>query len=324
MKALITGIAGFAGSHLAEYLLAHTGLEVSGIIHKRDENIAHLRDRLTLFRGDLRDADSVHGILAQASPDYIFHLAAQAFVPLSWRDPWGTLENNIRITLNILEAVVALGIKPRILIVGSADEYGLVSENELPISEDAPLRPYSPYAVSKIAQDMLGYQYHVSYKLPIVRVRPFNHIGPRQSEAFVAADFAKQIAEAELGLRRPVIRVGNLEAKRDFSDVRDIVRGYYLALTRGEPGEVYNLGAEQAFSIRELLDRLLGMSAIPLEVEQDPARLRPSDVPIVVSDCAKIREQTGWRPQIPIEQSLRDVLEYWRKRVANTYTKEVD
>ncbi len=315
-KALITGIAGFAGSHLAEYLLAHTGLEVSGIIHKRDKNIAHLRDRLTLFRGDLRDADSVQDILAQASPDYIFHLAAQAFVPLSWRDPWGTLENNIRATVNIFEAVVALGIKARILIVGSADEYGLVSEDELPISEDAPLRPYSPYAVSKIAQDMLGYQYHVSHKLPIVRVRPFNHIGPRQSEAFVAADFAKQIAEAELGLRRPVIWVGNLEAKRDFSDVRDIVRGYYLALTRGEPGEVYNLGAERAFSIRELLDRLLGMSTIPLEVEQDPARLRPSDVPIVVSDCSKIREQTGWRPQIPIEQSLRDVLEYWREKVS--------
>lgn len=316
MKALITGIAGFAGSHLAEYLLAHTDLEVFGIIHRRDENIAHLRDRLTLFRGDLRDADSVRSTLSQANPDYIFHLAAQAFVPISWRDPWGTLENNIRATLNILEAVVALGIKPRILIVGSADEYGLVAPDELPISEDTPLRPYSPYAVSKIAQDMLGYQYCVSYKLPIVRVRPFNHIGPRQSEAFVAADFAKQIAEAELGLRRPVIKVGNLEAKRDFSDVRDIVRGYHLALTRGEPGEVYNLGAERAFSIRELLDKLLGMSAIPLEVEQDPARLRPSDVPIVVSDCAKIREQTGWRLRIPIEQSLHDVLEYWREKVS--------
>lgn len=324
MKALITGIAGFAGSHLAEYLLAHTELEVSGIIHRRDENIAHLQDRLALLRGDLRDADSVRSILAQVSPDYVFHLAAQAFVPPSWRDPWGTLENNIRPTLNILEAVVALGIKPKILIVGSADEYGLVREDELPISEDAPLRPYSPYAVSKIAQDMLGYQYHVSHKLPIVRVRPFNHIGPRQSEAFVAADFAKQIAEAERGLRQPVIKVGNLEAKRDFSDVRDIVRGYHLTLTHGELGEVYNLGAEQAFSIRELLDRLLGMSAIPLEVEQDPARLRPSDVPIVVSDCTKIRKQTGWRPQIPIEQSLRAVLEYWRKRVASTHVKEVD
>lgn len=324
MKALITGIAGFAGSHLAEYLLAHTDLEVCGVIHRRDENIAHLRDRLTLFQGDLRDYDFVSAILAQARPDFIFHLAAQSFVPASWRDPWDTLESNIRTTLNILESVVALGLKPRILIVGSADEYGLVSQDELPISEDTPLRPYSPYAVSKIAQDMLGYQYYVSHKLPIVRVRPFNHIGPRQSEAFVAADFAKQIAEAELGLRQPAIKVGNLEAKRDFSDVRDIVRGYDLALTRGEPGEVYNLGAEQALSIRELLDRLLGMSAIPLEVEQEPARLRPSDVPIVVSDCAKIRKQTGWRPQISIEQSLRDVLEYWRKKVASTHMKEVD
>lgn len=316
MKALITGIAGFAGSHLAEYLLVHTDLEVFGIIHRRDANIAHLRDKLALFQGDLREANSVHSILAQVSPEYIFHLAAQAFVPPSWRDPWGTLENNIRTTLNILEAVVALGIKPRMLIVGSADEYGLVSKNELPISEDTPLRPYSPYAVSKITQDMLGYQYYVSYDLPIVRVRPFNHIGPRQSDAFVTADFAKQIAEAELGLRQPVIKVGNLEAERDFSDVRDIVRGYHLTLTHGELGEVYNLGAEQAFSIRELLHMLLTISTIPLDVEQDPARLRPSDVPIVVSNCAKIRKLTKWQPRIPIEQSLHDVLEYWREQVS--------
>lgn len=315
MRALITGIAGFAGSHLAEYLLAHTELDVCGIIHKRNENLAHLRHRLTLFRGDLRDPDSVSTTLSQTKPDYIFHLAAQAFVPLSWRDPWGTLENNIRPQLNLLRTMVELGIESKMLVVGSADEYGLVTPQELPIRETHPLRPYSPYAVSKIAQDMLGYQYFASHKLPIVRVRPFNHIGPRQNPSFVVAAFAKQVAEAEAGLREPVVWVGNLEARRDFSDVRDIVRGYHLALWRGEAGEVYNLGAERAYAIQEILDRLLAMSTIPLEVRPDPARLRPSDVPEVISDCTKFREQTGWRAEIPLEQSLSDVLDYWRDRV---------
>jgi GDP-4-dehydro-6-deoxy-D-mannose reductase len=225
------------------------------------------------------------------------------------------LENNLRGQLNVLLAAIALGTHPRILAVGSADEYGIVNTSELPIKETNPLRPNSPYAVSKVAQDMLGYQYYASHRLPVVRVRPFNHIGPGQSPAFVTSDFAKQIAEAEAGLREPLIHVGNLDARRDFSDVRDIVRAYYLAISQGEPGEVYNLGAERSCSIREVLDILLALSTTPVRVKQDPERLRPSDVPEIVSDCSKFRSLTGWRAEIPLEQSLSAILDSWRQHV---------
>jgi GDP-4-dehydro-6-deoxy-D-mannose reductase len=201
------------------------------------------------------------------------------------------------------------------LVVGSADEYGLVRPEELPIGEDTPLRPYNPYAVSKVVQDMLGYQYFASHSLHVVRVRPFNHIGPRQSAGFVTAAFAKQIAEAEAGRSPPVIKVGNLEAKRDFTDVRDMVAAYYLALSKGEPGEVYNIGFGTARSIREILDILLAESKIELTVQEDPTRLRLSEVPIVACDSRKFRECTGWEARIPLEESLRDILDYWREEV---------
>lgn len=263
----------------------------------------------------LLDLPALKELFATVQPDCVFHLAAQAFVPASWADPWSTLENNIRGQLNVLLASVSLKALPRVLVVGSADEYGIVTADELPVCETNPLRPNSPYAVSKVAQDMLGYQYYASHKLPVVRVRPFNHIGPGQSPAFVTSDFAKQIAEAEVGLRDAVMHVGNLEARRDFSDVRDIVRGYHLAITKGRPGEVYNLGAEQSHPIREVLDALLALSDTPITVKQDPTRLRPSDVPEVVSDCSRFRSLTGWRAAIPLEQSLSDILNHWRKTV---------
>jgi GDP-4-dehydro-6-deoxy-D-mannose reductase len=316
LRALITGVCGFAGSHLAEYLLAHTDCEVCGTdISSDSRNIAHVRDRIDVIVGDMSDASVAADVLSQAQPDYVFHLAAQAFVPLSWSDPWDTIANNIRAQLNILQALVTSGARPRVLVVGSADEYGMISPSELPITEDAPLRPYSPYAVSKIAQDMLGYQYHASHGLPIVRVRPFNHIGVRQSPSFVTSDFARQIAEIEQGRREPRMLVGNLTAKRDFTDVRDMVRAYSLALERGEEGQVYNLGAERAHSIQEVLDILLEMSEAEIEVAQDPARLRPTDVPIVISDCSRFRERTGWRATVSLRDSLQDILDYWRESV---------
>lgn len=316
MRALITGVCGFAGSHLADYLLTHTDLEVYGTdIVSGGANIAHIRDDLELIVGDMSDAEVASEILSKANADCVFHLAAQAFVPLSWSNPWQTMENNIRSQLNILEILVGSGARPKVLVVGSADEYGMILPDELPVTEDTPLRPYSPYAVSKIAQDMLGYQYFVSHGLPIVRVRPFNHIGTRQSPAFVTSDFAKQIAEIEDGRREPRLLVGNLEAKRDFTDVRDMVRGYYLALERGEDGEVYNLGAERAYSIREALEALLEMSEAQIDVVQDPSRMRPSDVPVVVSDCSKFRQRTGWRATVNLRESLREILDYWRERV---------
>jgi len=314
-RALITGISGFVGSHLAEYLLKQTDWQVAGTIYSSEDNIEHLRDRLELYPADLSELETVISIVERARPDYIFHLAAQPLVSLSRRDPWATLANNIRLQLNILEAVTRLGSTARILVVGSSEEYGLVYPDELPIKETNPLRPTSPYAVSKIAQDMLGLQYHLSYDLFTVRVRPFNHIGPRQRLGFVAPDFASQIAKAEAGLQEPVIRVGNLEPKRDFSDVRDVVRGYHLLITHGEAGEVYNLGSEQAHSVAELLEILLAMSKVPITVEQDPKRLRPIEVPVMVSNCTKIRKRTGWQPRISFEQSLQDVLDYWRERI---------
>jgi GDP-4-dehydro-6-deoxy-D-mannose reductase len=315
LRALITGIGGFAGSHLAKYLLEHREIDVWGL-DLLEGRAAQLRPRVTLHLGDmLMDLSALKALFAGAKPDYIFHLAAQAFVPASWADPWSTLENNVRGQLNVLLAAIAMDTYPRILVVGSADEYGIVAAEELPIRETNPLRPNSPYAVSKVAQDMLGYQYYASHKLPVVRVRPFNHIGPGQSPAFVASDFAKQIAESEAGLREPVVRVGNLQARRDFSDVRDIVRGYYLAISKGVPGQVYNLGAERSYSIREVLDGFLALSAVPITVEPDPARLRPSDVPEIVADCSGFRSRTGWRAEIPLERSLRDILDYWRKQV---------
>ena len=316
-RAFITGIAGFAGSHLAEHLLG-MGLEVSGasLPAGGTANVDHLGDAIRLYPGDLSDAAWVRSVLAEVRPDYVFHLAAQAAVPTALAAPAQTLVNNIVGQLNLLEALRALSLSPRVLIIGSADEYGLVRPEELPIRETNPLRPNNPYAVSKIAQDFLGYQYFLSHGLPVVRLRPFNHIGPRQGPGFVVADFARQIAEAEAGLRPPIVRVGNLTARRDFSDVRDIVRGYALALERGEPGEVYNLGSEQAWSIRQVLDTLLGLSRVPLAVEPDPARLRPSDVPVVVSDCSKFRAQTGWHTTYSLVASLRDILDYWREQVA--------
>lgn len=274
------------------------------------------RQRIALYIGDiLADLPALKRLFAAARPDYVFHLAAQAFVPASWADPWSTLANNIRGQLNVLLAAIELGTYPRVLVVGSADEYGAVAESELPIRETNPLRPTSPYAVSKVAQDMLGYQYYASHNLPTVRVRPFNHIGPGQSPAFVASDFAKQIAEAEAGLREPVVLVGNLDARRDFSDVHDIVRGYYLALSMGEAGEVYNLGSERSYAIRDILEGLMQLSAITLAVREEPARLRPADVQEIVADCTKLRSRTGWQAQIPLQQTLKDILEYWRDQV---------
>lgn len=320
MRALITGISGFVGSHLAEYLLEHTDWQVAGTVYGRLDNIAHLRDRLQLLPAELSRLEVVRFVLEETQPDYIFHLAAQPIPSLSHQDPWFTLENNIRAQVNVLEAVVQMRLRCRVLVVGSSEEYGAVQPHELPIAEDTPLRPLSPYAVSKIAQDYLGLQYWLSHRVETVRVRPFNHIGPRQRRGFVAPDFASQIAEIEAGLRPPQMRVGALHVARDFSDVRDIVRGYVLALTQGRPGEVYNLGSGQAHTVAELLDVLLAAAQVPVEVVQDAQRTRPVEVPVMAADCTRLYQETGWRTEIPFEQSVRDVLDYWREQVRSGAT----
>jgi GDP-4-dehydro-6-deoxy-D-mannose reductase len=315
LKALITGISGFVGSHLAEYLLDRDDWEVAGTVFGPYGNIADLCGRLELYPAELSRLDVMIFILEQAQPDVIFHLAAQPLVSASRRDPWGTLETNIRMQLNVLEGVAQIRPECRVLVVGSSEEYGLVSPQDLPVDEETPLRPLSPYALSKVAQDLMGLQYFLTHKLHVIRVRPFNHIGPRQRTGFVAPDLASQVAAAEAGLQPPVVEVGNLEARRDFSDVRDVIRAYVQLIDRGEPGQVYNIGAGESHSVEELLTTLLSMSRVPIEVRQDPDRMRASEIPEVVCDASRLRECTGWRTTIPFEESLGSVLEYWRQEV---------
>lgn len=312
---LVTGAAGFAGRHLLAHLLA-TG-EGPIIALARPGSLPGPAPAGVEWREvDLNDRRAVQDVLQATRPAWVYHLAAQSSVAASHTDPLETLFNNIGAQVNLLEAVAALDPAPRVLIVGSNEEYGLVEPGELPVRETNPLRPLSPYAVSKVAQDLLGFQYHRARGLPIIRVRPFTHIGPGQEPRFVVAAFARQIARIEAGLQPPVLKVGNLAAARDVTDVRDIVRGYRLALREGEPGEVYNLGSGRAVSIRELLDGLLALSTASVRVETDPALLRPSESSPQYSDSRKLRERTGWQPLIPLAQTLADVLQDWRERVA--------
>ena len=315
-RVLVTGVTGFAGSHLVDYMLTRGDCEIYGT-HRwrsRTENIEHLRDRMTLIECDLRDAASTRDMLEKVRPDWIFHLAAQSFVPTSWNAPSESLTTNVLGQVNIFEAVRRIGLPCRIQLACSSEEYGMVYPDEVPIKETNPLRPLSPYAVSKVAQDMLGYQYWMSWKIDSVRTRGFNHEGPRRGPVFVASDFAKQIADIEKHRKPPVVHVGNLDALRDFTDVRDMVRAYWLALEKCEPGEVYNICSGKAWRIGDMLDHLLGLSNVKIEVRQDPARLRPSDVPILLGDYSKFAKVTGWEPTIPFEQTLADMLEYWRGR----------
>jgi len=316
MRLLITGITGFVGSYMAEYALAN-GAEVFGSSRWRSktENIDHFRSRIALIESDLRDLSSVRALLETSNPTHVVHLAAQSFVAASWQMPAETLTTNIISQVNLLEGLRGLKMSPRFLVVGSSEEYGLVAEHELPIKETNPLRPLSPYAVSKVAQDMMGYQYFKSYGLPIIRSRAFNHEGPRRGDVFVTSNFARQVAEIEAGLRDPIIFVGDLTPRRDYSDVRDIVRGYWLLLERGEPGEVYNLCSGRSWAIQRVLDFLLDQSRVKgIDVQVDPARLRPSDVMALEGDPSKIEKATGWKVEIPFERTLKDLLGYWRQR----------
>src|SRR5205823_4296513 len=343
VRVLITGITGFAGSHLAEHILAeHPDVAVYGTYRWRSrmENLEQLsargvldviegryssgagqadqahKGRVTLLHCELTDAGAVEKLIAATRPDRIFHLAAQSFVQSSFDEPAATMRINIEAQLNVLEAIRRHDTKIRMHIAGSSEEYGLVHPDEVPMKETNPLRPLSPYAVSKVAQDKLAYQYFKSYGVHVVVTRGFNHTGPRRGPVFADSTFAKQIAEIEAGFHPPVIFHGDLTSKRDLSDVRDIVRAYWLALEKAEPGESYNVGSGRTHTIREMLDVLLGYSKLKIRTEEDPARLRPSDVPILWADPTKFRAATGWEPKIPFEVTLRDVLDYWRERVA--------
>lgn len=314
MKVLITGITGFAGSHLAEYLLSRGDVEIYGTYRARSrmDHIAHIADQLHLVECELQDPAAVAQMIARIKPAHIYHLAAQSFVPASWTSPADTMMNNIVSQLHIFEAVRAADIPCKIQVACSSEEYGLVYPDELPVRETNPLRPQSPYAVSKIAQDFLGYQYYQSYGLSIVRTRTFNHTGPRRGERFATSNFAKQIAQIELGLQPPHVHVGNLQARRDFTDVRDVVKAYWLALERGVPGSVYNISSGNTRTIEEVLHTLLSFTSAPVQILVDPKRLRPSDVEVLLGDASAFCTQTGWQPEIPFHQTMHDLLQYWR------------
>lgn len=321
MSVLVTGAAGFVGRHLLSHLLAVGDGPLFGLV--RVENglrdghpVPRFPDGVEPIVADLLDRDQVREALRRARPTHVYHLAAQSSVAESLRDPLPTLQDNIAAQVNLFEALLDLDLRPRILVVGSNEEYGAVPPEQQPIRESTELRPVSPYGVSKVAQDLLGYVYFVTRGLPVVRVRPFVHTGPGQPPRFATPGFARQVAAIELGLQEPVLRVGSLDSRRDVTDVRDMVRAHRLALLQGDPGEVYNLGSGSAIPVRAILDGLLRLSRASVRVEVDPQRVRPSEAPLYVADSSKFRDLTGWRPEIPLGQTLADVLEEWRGRLA--------
>lgn len=314
-KVLITGITGFAGSYLAEHLLSAKKYDISGtyLFEESLNNVEYAKGKLNLIKADLSEEKSVFKIIKDVSPSIIFHLAALTSPADSFKSPTKTLTNNISLQINLMEAVKKNNLlDTKILIVSSGEIYGIVKKEDLPIDEKTPLMPTNPYSVSKIAQDFLGLTYFLSYKLKIVRVRPFNHIGPRQSPNFVVSSFAKQIAEIEKDKREPVLHVGNLETKRDFTNVKDMVRAYALAIEKGKYGEVYNIGSGISYEISNILNKLVSMSSSKIKIEKEEALSRPSDNPDLVCDASKFTKLSGWKPQISIETTLEDTLDYWR------------
>lgn len=314
-KCLITGVNGFVGSYLAEYLFKKN-TEVTGTVYPKDsvQNLANIADKIQTFPCNLSSRKEIENIIKKAEPELIFHLAGQGYVPISWEDPISTFNVNVLGTLYLLEEIRRFSPKTKILIIGSGDEYGSISGSR-PLTENTPLNPQNPYAVTKVCIDLMGAQLAKYYKLHIVRVRPFPHIGPRQSPNFVVSDFCRQIALIEKHKEPPIIRVGNLESKRDFTDVRDMVHAYWLAMEKGLPGEVYNISSGKAYSIGEILKKLINMSNAEIKIELDQTKLRPQDTHIKLGNSHKFRKLTGWEPKIPIKETLQETLDWWRKEV---------
>ncbi len=320
-RVLITGITGMAGSHLADYLVAeHPELEIIGTKRWRSSLscVYQPGNKVNLVDCDLTDASACLKVVKVHRPDYVFHLAAQTYVLDSWTNPRATISDNVSMQLNLLDAIRACELDPVVQLALSSEEYGKVLEHELPITENNPLRPLSPYAVSKVAQDMLGYQYFQSYGMKCIRTRAFNHEGPRRGEVFVTSNFAKQIASIEAGLCEPVIYVGNIESRRDWTDVRDVAHAYWLATQHCVPGEVYVIASGVARTVEQMLNVLLSYSKIEIEIKVDSARLRPSDVTVLQGDASKFKAATGWEPAIPFEKTMSDLLDYWRANLRSS------
>ncbi len=322
MRVLITGIAGFAGSHLAESLVA-AGHKVYGTQFPGESlaNLTPVRERVELIRCDITQRADVLAAVEAARPDWLFHLAGQASVGDSYHNPGITIDVNVKGTVNILEAARLQDPPPRTLLVTSAEVYGHLTPADLPAGEETPLAPVHTYAVSKVATHYLGLAYSQTYHVPVIEARPFNHIGPRQRRGFVVPDFASQIAAITAGQQQPVLRVGNLTPQRDFTDVRDVVRAYILLAEQGEPGRVYHICSGRAVPIQAILDQLLALCDRPVGVELDPRLARPAKMPVLLGSYDRLRERTGWQPQIALEKTLADTLAYWQKIQAATAGK---
>ncbi|MDH5426724.1 MAG: GDP-mannose 4,6-dehydratase [Nitrospirota bacterium] len=317
MRVLITGMTGMVGSHLAEYILNHhPGVEVHGMLRWRSPltHICHIQDRITVHYAELRDLHSLIALLRKVQPERIFHLAAQSFVTTSFDAPADTLHTNVIGTTNLLDAIRITGIEAKIHVCSSSEVYGQVLEHEVPIKESNPFRPASPYAVSKVGEDMVAYQYFLSYGIKTYRTRMFTHTGPRRGDVFAESAYAKQIVEIESGLRANPVRVGNLDSIRTFADVRDAVRAYWLLLEHGVPGEVYNIGGNRTMTCGDMLAMLKTMARCPIDHLVDPALLRPSDVTLQIPDTSKFHQATGWIPEIPFEDTLQHLLTYHREK----------
>lgn len=315
MKSLIIGGAGFVGAYLIRHLRNDLGQDVvvTKMPHEEIKVDGVNMDDIQIFDLNILDKDAIVETFKSVHPDYIFHLAAQSSVAISWKNPALTIDVNVKGGVNVLEALRELGYKPRVLLIGSGEEYGHILPNETPIKEGNVSRPGNIYAATKACQNMLGKIYADAYGLDVMMVRAFNHIGPNQTPIFVVADFCKQVAEIEAGLKEPVMKVGNLSAKRDFTDVRDVVRAYGLLMEKGQAGETYNIGSGHAIAIDDILKMIVANSSADISVEVDPAKLRPVDVPIIEADITKVSEATGWKREIELEQTIKETLDYWRK-----------
>ncbi|HEX6554785.1 MAG TPA: GDP-mannose 4,6-dehydratase [Ktedonobacteraceae bacterium] len=318
-RLLITGCTGFVGGYLVEQCrIRYPQAELFGLtghptLHSATPGMRDVR----LAVADITQPEAVRQVVAEIKPDLVIHLAAQSSVSASWKDPSGTLKVNVGGTIHLLEALRSEQLTPRVVLVGSGEQYGMVRPEDNPIREECPFRPANPYAASKAAQDLYGYQYFVAYGLPILRARPFNHFGPRQTSTFVIANFARQIALIEAEKAEPVLSVGNLQARRDFLPVEDVVAAYLAVAEQGRPGEAYNIGSGQARSIRAMLDLLLTFARRSIQLREDPARLRPVDVPLLEADTSRLRADTNWRPAVQIESALQRTLDYWRTVVSS-------
>lgn len=326
-RILITGVTGFVGSHLADYILGQfpgVQLWATKRYHlSRLDNVLHIKDRLQWVDCDLTDPISVREMIGQVRPDRIFHMAAESFVSPSWRHPHRYMDVNYSATVNVLDAIRLHQLPTRILLPGSGEEYGEIHESEIPITEETPLRPVNPYAVTKIAQDLIGFVYFKSYGTKVIRVRTFNHEGPRRENVFGIPWYAYQVARVEAGKQPATLKVGHLDDLRNFTHVSDIVEAYWMACDKCEPGELYLIGSTEdskIYTFRQALEMLIGMSRVPgIRYETDPQFVRPTSVPRLIADTSKFRALTGWQPKIPFEQILSDTLDYWRRRVASGY-----